>query len=105
MEKIIFTEEILFYFDELINTLFVEEYFGYVENAQLYVTKIVDFIIVEIHNSPHKRTPEILGYLGSNYIFYKFNKRTTWYIFFEKKDTNILITGIFNTHCEEAKSL
>ena len=40
MGKIIFKDEILFYFDELINTLFFEEYFSYAENAQEYVAKI-----------------------------------------------------------------
>ena len=105
MEKIIFKDEILFYFDELITTLFFEEYFSYAENAQEFVAKIVDFVINEIHNFPHKKTPKVLSYLGSNYIFYKSNKRTTWYIFFERKDTDFLITGISNNHCEEVKFL
>ena len=105
MGKIIFKDEILFYFDELINTLFFEEYFSYTENAQEYVAKIVDFVISEIHNFPHQKTPKALKYLGSNNIFYKSNKRTTWYIFLERKDTDFLITGIINNHCEEVKFL
>jgi hypothetical protein len=105
LEKIIFKNEILDYFDELVYSLFEEEYFSYSENAQLYVDKIVDFIILEINSFPHKFTPQKLQYLGSNYIFYKANARTTWFVFFEKRDTVFLITGIINNHCQEAKEL
>ena len=105
MEKVIFKSKVLEYFDELVFLLFKEEYFNYAENAQLYVDKIVDFVLLEIDSFPHKLTPQKLKYLGSNYIFYKSNKRTTWYIFFEKKNNNYLVTGIINNHCEEAKDL
>jgi hypothetical protein len=103
--KIIFKDKVLDYFDELIYILFKEEYFSYSENAQLYVDRIVDFIILEINSFPHKITPLKLQYLGSNYIFYKANSRTTWYIFFEKQNSIFLITGIINNHCKEAKEL
>lgn len=105
MEKVIFKNKVLEYFDELVFLLFKEEYFNYAENAQLYVDKIVDFVLLEIDSFPHKLTPQKLKYLGSNYIFYKSNKRSTWYIFFEKKNRNYLVTGIINNHCEEAKDL
>jgi hypothetical protein len=105
LEKVIFKNKILYYLDELVYILFKEEYFTYSENAQLYVDKIVDFIILEINNFPHKITPKNLKYLGSNYIFYKSNNRTTWYIFFEKSNSNYLITVIINNYCEEAKEL
>jgi hypothetical protein len=105
LEKVIFKEEILLYFDELISILFDREYFSYEKNAILYVDKIVDFIILEINSFPHKSTPQKLRHLGSNYIFYKANNRTTWYIFFERQDSIFLITGISNNHCEEAKRL
>jgi hypothetical protein len=105
LEKVIFKDELLLYFDELIFTLFVQEYFSYEENAKRYVDKIVDFIILEINSFPHKPTPQKLRYLGSYYIFYKANNRTTWYIFFERQDFVFLITGIINNHCEEASEL
>lgn len=105
MEKIIFKNKVLDYLDELVYTLFKEEYFSYSENAQIYVDKIVDFIILEINSFPHKITPKKLQYLGSNYIFYIANSRTTWYVFFEKQGAVFLITGIINNHCEEAKEL
>ncbi|NDP21739.1 MAG: hypothetical protein GZ091_11765 [Paludibacter sp.] len=105
MEKVIFNNSVLNYLDELVYTLFKEEYFSYAENAQLYVDKIVDFITLEMTSFPPKRTPQKLQYLGSNYIFYKSNSRTTWFVFFEKQVDNYLITGILNNHCEEAKEL
>jgi hypothetical protein len=105
LEKIIFKKEFLDYFDELVYTLFVEEYFSYAENAQHYVDKIVDFTILEINSFPHKLTPKKLEYLGFKYFFYKANARTTWYIFFEKQDAVFLITGIISNHCAEASEL
>ena len=105
MEKVIFKDKVLDYFEELVFILFKEEYFSYSENAVLYVDKIVDFIFLEINSFPHKITPQKLQYLGSNYIFYKANTRTTWYIFFEQQGGVFLITGIVNNHCEEAKEL
>ena len=50
MEKVIFKDELLFYFDELIFILFGQEYFSNEENATRYVDKIVDFIILEINS-------------------------------------------------------
>ena len=105
MGKVIFKNRVLNYLDELVYTLFKEEYFSYAENAQLYVDKIVDFITLEIKNFPDKSTPQKLQYLVTNYIFYKSNNRTTWYIFFEKSNQNYLITGIINNHCEEANEI
>jgi hypothetical protein len=86
-----FKDELLFYFDEFF-ILFGQEYFSNEENATRYVDKIVDFIILEINSFPHKLTPQKLQYLGSHYIFYQANNRTTWYVFFEKK-SNYLITN------------
>jgi hypothetical protein len=105
LEKVIFKKEVLDYFDELVYSLFVEEYFSYAENAQHYVDKIVDFITLEIANFPNKPTSKGLRHLGPNYIFYKANNRTTWYIFFEKQNKGFLITGILNNHCEEINYL
>jgi hypothetical protein len=73
--------------------------------AEEYVSKIYDAVTENIKLSPHKLTPKSIKYLGSNYIFYNSNNRTTWYIFFEKRNHNYLITGIINNHCEEAKQL
>jgi hypothetical protein len=105
VEKVIFDGQVLNYFDELVFTFFKKEYFSFPENAKEYVDKIVGFVTAEIFTFPHKKTPKSLQYLGSNYIFFKSNSRTTWYIFFEKRENNFLITGVINNHCNEAKEL
>lgn len=105
MEKIVFSQNVLNYFDDLISILFYEDYFSFEENAQLYVDNIVEFIYDSIENFPCKISPKKLKYLGSKYIFFKANSRTLWYIFFENKDEKYIITGILNSHSEEVKYL
>lgn len=85
--------------------LYIKEYFGFIETAEDYVSKIYDTVLENIKSCTYKESPKTLKYLGSNYIFYKSNNRTTWYVFFEIKNNNFLITGIINNHCEEAKEL
>jgi hypothetical protein len=70
-----------------------------------YVDKIIDFIESDIATFPSKKTPAALKNFGSKYIFYKANQRTTWYVFFENKNNNYLITNIINSHCKETKWL
>lgn len=76
---------------------------SYIENAESYVERIYEFAECSIHTFPHKKSPEKLSHLGKSYIFYKSNPRTTWYLFFELRDANYLITGVLNNHCEEAR--
>ena len=103
--KIIFTPHVIDFLDDLVRVLYKKEYFGFVETAEEYVSKIYDAVLENINLRTYKSTPQKLKYLGSKYIFYKSNNRTTWYVFFEKKNENYLITGIINNHCEEAKEL
>ena len=107
MEKvnINYRTEVETYLNELIFILFKENYFSYLENSILYKDKIIDFVENNITTFPSRKTPTELKIFGSNYIFYKSNQRTTWYIFFENKNNNFLITNIINSHCEEAKWL
>ena len=102
---IIFQYGVLDYLDDLVFILFKEEYFGFMQSSNDYVDKIIDFIENDIASFPSKKTPTALKNFGSKYIFYKSNQRTTWYIFFENKNNNFLITNIINSHCEETKWL
>jgi len=102
---IIFQYGVLDYLDDLVFVLFKEEYFGFMQGSYDYVDKIIDFIEKDITTFPSKKTPAALKNFGSKYIFYKSNQRTTWYIFFENKNNNYLITNIINSHCEETKWL
>lgn len=98
-----FHNNVLDYFDKLVYVLFENEYFGFVESSEEYVTKIIDFIFENIENFPSKKTPIQLQKYGTNYIFYKINPRTTWFILFEKQNDNYFVTHIANNHCEDAK--
>lgn len=103
MEKIIYSKNILDYFDDLVYVLFNNNYFLYLDNADMYLEKLVYFVSNSIATFPHKKTPQELLHFGEKYIFYKPNKRTTWYVFFNQYQEKYLITGILNNHCEEAK--
>ena len=107
MEKfrIIYQQEVEQYLNNLITILFEKDYFIYLENAIDYKDKIIDFVDQNIAVFPHKHTPKHLMHLGSKYIFYTSNKRTTWYIFFESKGKKYLITYITNNHVKIAKWL
>jgi hypothetical protein len=103
--KVLYKSQVEYYLFDLVLILFKDDYFSYLENAESYKNSIVDFIENNIQNFPSKKTPSKLETLGSNYIFYKSNARTTWYIFFEQQNNNYLVTHIINNHCEEAKWL
>jgi hypothetical protein len=103
--KIIYTEKVILYLDELVQILYTKEYFGFLESAEQYVIAIYDYVDQNTANSKHYKTPSELSHLGEFYIFYSPNKRTSWYIFFEKRKSEYLITGILNNHCPEARFL
>ena len=100
--RVFISPKVVDYLDALIYQLYKKEYFGFVASAEEYVALIYDAINCTIHLN-NKLTPEKLLHLGSHYVFYKSNKRTTWYIFFEKRDTIYLITRILNNYCAEVK--
>ena len=107
MEKISiqYLPEIENFINDLSDLLFEKEYFSFYEYAADYVDKLTFFIEKELFNFPHKSTPKKLKRFGSNYVFYKPNDRTTWYIFFEKSNNRYLITHLTNNHVKELKDL
>ncbi|HLV23300.1 MAG TPA: hypothetical protein VKY36_00790 [Moheibacter sp.] len=96
--KIYYKPEVEDFINELVYQLYINEYFGFLESAINYKDKIIDFIEENISTFPHRPTPFALRKLGSRYLFYKSNERTTWYIFFEKSENTYLITYITNNH-------
>ena len=103
--KIVFQKEAILFLDDLIEILFRKNYFSYKENSEAYVSDIYQFIEENISSFPNKNVPNVLKHLGSKYIFYNSNQRTTWFVFFENQNNNYLITYILNNHCIEAKYL
>lgn len=84
--SIFFSKSVIDFLDELLYLLYEKNYFGYKSSASEYVLKIYDFIETSITVFPHKKTPETLNHLGTQYIFYKPNQNTTWFIFLKSKD-------------------
>ena len=96
--NISYTANFINYLDDLVLVVYKDDYFSFIENAFNYTSKIYEFIDNNIENFPHKNTPKALSKFGDFYIFYNFNSRTTWYIFFSKKQNNYLIKHITNNH-------
>lgn len=103
--KIFYKPDVEHFLNELIYILYKDNYFTFLENAINYKDNIIDFIEQNIATFPSKNTPLPLYNLGSNYLFYKSNNRTTWYIFFENEENQYLITFITNNHSEIANFL
>ena len=105
MEKarVKYKEEVAEYLNQLTLHLFNLEYFSYLENAIAYKNRIIHFIEYNINTFPHRITPARLKHLGSKYIFYNSNQRTTWYVIFEQKEQKFLITYITNNFSEDVK--
>ena len=79
----------------LVNILFENEYFGFLENAIKYKDKIVNFINT-IPNLKKKKTKNTM--YGYWYCSYKPNRNTTYFITFDYEDDIYLIKNIFNNH-------
>ena len=107
MEKIIiiYNPIVEIYLNELIDILFLKNYFILKENDTSYVEDLIAFVENNIHSIQHKNTPQKITHFGNFYITYKTTKRTMWYIFFDKKDNRYLIKHITNNHVENATFL
>lgn len=106
MEKIIvYKPEFEWQIQKIVDVLFEEEYFGFLENATDYGNKIYDFIFENIEKPISKNTPEKFRKHGKYYLKYKANNRTTWYIFFDKKDHRFLVNHILNNHSKNFTEL
>ncbi len=95
-----YTKEVKLYLKELIDILVDQNYFSYaghsinyIDDIQLFIKKNISII------SKHKASPKLPFYRkGLQYIYYKRNKRTTWYIFFLQQQNKFLIIHITNNH-------
>jgi hypothetical protein len=98
VRKINYSDEFVAVTDDLIRTLYTQNYFGFVADAQDYVDRIYDFVRDNIRTYPAKTTPDELKEYGEKYILYKVNSRTTWYIFFNLKEDAYYVEYIANNH-------
>lgn len=80
---IVYSDEFHQSIEELIEILFTKEYFGFEIACQLYAEKIYDFVDYNIHKPISRDAPKAFQKFGENFIVYKANNRTSWYIFFD----------------------
>ena len=97
-----FSESVNFYFDELIATLFWQDYFGFMDSALQYVSDMKNYIEANIANLPKYPAPPYFSryQTGMQYVTYRPNNRTTWYFFFLQEADRYLICYITNNHFE-----
>ena len=100
--EVVYTELATELTNDLVSILYEENYFGFLESALDYVTKMKIFTDQNINILPHLTAPEYFSKYqsGMKYIAYQANKRTTWYIFFKQFENRFLIYYITNNHFE-----
>lgn len=106
MEVIVnFHPSVLKYFNELIDTLFYENYFLYRESAIEYVTRLIFLVENQIHIKIHHVSPPSISIHGNYFVGFNISSKTTWYFIFEKSDNRYIITHVFNNYSKEAEEI
>ena len=97
-----FSENVSSYFNELISTLFWQDYFGFMDSAFQYVTDMKNYIEKYIAILPKYPAPPYFSkyQTGMQYVTYIPNNRTTWYFFFLQENNRYLVCYITNNHFE-----
>jgi len=103
--EVVYSENFRNYLDELTQILYRKNYFGFIEDADFYIDKIYDYINNNIEKPISKNTPEKFRKSGKFYFKYKANNRTTWYIFFDRKDNRFLVNYILNNYSQDFQEL
>ncbi len=91
--------------EELVEILFVNNYFGFESDCQIYGDRIYDFVVNNINFPTSRISPQKFKKYGEKYLKYTANKRTTWYIFFDQKDHRFLVNHILNNHSQDFPEL
>jgi len=102
MPVVKYSESVNSYFDELITTLFWQNYFGFIDSAFQYVSDMKNYIETNIVNLPKYPAPPYFSryQTGMEYVRYRPNNRTTWYFFFLQEGNRYLVCYITNNHFE-----
>jgi hypothetical protein len=95
-EKVILTPFLRLKIDSWIDILFEKQYFGFKADSKNYVDNIYNFIDT-IPRQNHRRT--LNSRFGQWYTVYKVkNKRTQYFITFDKVEDRYLIKNIITSH-------
>ena len=103
--KIIYSPLFIDELDDLSKVLYENKYFSFVEDVDIYIDKIYDFIESNIGYPTSKISPENFQKYGNKYLRYDANNQTSWYIFFNQKDHRFLVNHILNNHSQDFHEL
>lgn len=100
MKSVLFAPEVEEDLFQLTKILVEKQYLSTAEYAVSYVRDFVQYIKEHIHTLPHKDVSSYFSRYGINaqYITYRRNHNTTWYIIFEERSDVYFITHITNNH-------
>lgn len=91
--------------DDLAKVLYQRKYFSFVEDVDVYIDKIYDFVENNVEYPISKISPEKFQKYGKKYLRYDANSQTSWYIFFDQKDHRFLVNHILNNHSQDFPEL
>ena len=97
-----FADDVNAYFDELTETLFWQDYFGFMDSSLQYILDMKNYIETYISVLPVYTAPRYFSkyQTGMQYVTYRPNNRTTWYFFFLQENNRYLICYLTNNHFE-----
>ena len=83
--QVVIMPEVIEYFDNLVDVLFENNYFGFAEDAIEYVDELRHQIKTTLPTKLHKPAPKYFDRYGKGmkYAGFRKNKQTTWYVFFK----------------------
>jgi len=102
--NVIFLPEVRRYFNDLIPILYEKGYFVFKETAKKYVDDLFSNIEKDLPLCLHKPAPTYFDKYGKNmkFTWFRKNKNTTWYVFFETYKANgqtiYLVRYVANNH-------
>ncbi|AZI32282.1 hypothetical protein [Kaistella carnis] len=91
--------------DDLAKVLYQRKYFSFVEDVDVYIDKIYDFVENNVEYPISKISPENFQKYGKKYLRYDANSQTSCYIFFDQKDHRFLVNHILNNHSQDFPEL
>ena len=103
--KIIYTPLFVSELDDLAKVLYQRKYFSFVEDVDVYIDKIYDFVENNVEYPISKISPENFQKYGKKYLRYDANNQTSWYIFFDQRDRRFLVNHILNNHSQDFPEL
>jgi len=98
--EIIYAKEVEQFLDELLIILFEKGYFRFPDSAKSYVDKLLGYVKQNIGILSGRVAPPYFSRYAKNmnYLIYRANKSTQWYVFYQQNNTVFLIRHITNNH-------